>query len=763
VIEKKNNIKYKLLKLLVIVYFIFPLLALITTFYYLSKANYYGSVLVVNMNDTTKIKSLNVTGLTPFYNIIESPNKNDYFDHSYPRFYSSISFKSSYDDVINVKILLSNDTVISDIITIQPNETLIYNFNKLPKYNKSRKLFDLFKLLSTNKTVIIICTIILIVFLIAITIIINKYLKTEFDNPIRNLINSKLRIYILSLFFLSICTFAFWNSQINIINQVVQKMDDLVHIELNVDQIDYQTISVNFAQKNKHNINGILDSSINYKLNFDKNKSPVRNSEARNKLHYLSGIQCLHRFPAYPYFVGTIYKIFDNSPLYIKYFQLFLLIASLSFLPLIGYEIWNLKGLWAGLISMPFMLLLTIKTILYLTPDVATISINILILFQYIRFRKDFKYLNAILLGVLLGFSFLIKSSLMFFVIFLFSDLLIKIIIHKDYSIIKKGIVLFTTFVLIWAPYNIYAIVQHKKNKYESRLLLKDIENGIDYCAINKKMTNCDYGRYIYEFLYPLDGSDINSFNEVLSPVIEKTQAIDIRNCDNYSLKTIRLALLKMNSELPDYFFIISIIPINTGLDMHNEYVTDGGMHPEWRIYKSSFYQSDNINNKSFITSVIKFYSKYPNKIFTVSYSKLKKIFSELFVFKILPLFISLFIIINLLNFKPRKYGIFMALMLLIILLSFVNPTVANIATIITLCILSFSRKIIKEIKLPIEFTFLILSLVCFTVVTFALGRYSLYYIFPLYLIVSYTFISIVIVVNISIQKFIHRLGRYSK
>jgi len=124
----------------------------------------------------------------------------------------------------------------------------------------------------------------------------------------------------------------------------IKKSDRIDTAFFGGDTIEYQSMGVNFAKGyGIHKYGGFLK--------FEEYKFDKIDSTLLTGFNSAAGKERFLRTPAYPVFLGVIYKIFGVSPKIAKSIQLLMLSIIVAFLPLIGMYFWKHKGYVCGVIA----------------------------------------------------------------------------------------------------------------------------------------------------------------------------------------------------------------------------------------------------------------------------------------------------------------------------------------------------------------------------------------------------------------------------
>jgi len=220
------------------------------------------------------------------------------------------------------------------------------------------------------------------------------------------------------------------------------------------DEYGYQSMGVNFAYGHGvQKVGGIED--------FEKYKFAPREKISGELLEFNDmNFYFFYRTPAYPLFLGLIYKIVGVQPIVAKYAQLLLLALIAGLLPLVGRYYWGGKGFISGLIAGPVYLAMNYKfSENLLTESLVSFSVFLLVL-AYINFdiRKS-KWATA-LLGLSCGFCLLVKGSLLFLPILISAYFCYLFYRSRDKEIIRKTALFLGVFAVTVLPWSLYASIK---------------------------------------------------------------------------------------------------------------------------------------------------------------------------------------------------------------------------------------------------------------------------------------------------------------
>jgi 4-amino-4-deoxy-L-arabinose transferase-like glycosyltransferase len=703
-------------------------------FHYLNNASVYGTVSIKTKSQVSVTATSPLNKPLNFVNNKTSESQNFYYD--YKRFYKNIIIKAPTKELISnceIKINGESHKLIADKI-IKSDNFYEYKITTLD-YPFYLKVLDLIVFVIKKFKFTIIFLLILAVSVIIIknrTKIIGFFSKIDIPQLISK---PSLRFQISSL------AISLTVLSVFIINSEPQRMailpDNSVHLDKGPDQFDYHTIAINYANGEEFLINGIIKDDIDYKFLNGKNK--VSNIES------ISGIKALNRFPAYPFIISIVYKIFGANPISIKIFQIIILITICLLLPLITYRVWGDLGFFAGLFASPLIFNYLLPFTSLILPDILSTSINFFTIFLWIENRTKFNYKKFIVLALLLGLGFLVKASIILILPIIFIDLYFRF--RKQY--IKKLLIKFLyfslTFAICWVPYNIYSIGQYYRSVDKSREIIIAIErlDGNDFIQTYSHTKLFDSPNLTFDHLTV---DEINTYKNIISPQIEKTGYLPYNFIKpETSSNLIALSYIKLISMNKKPYFMISLISNYGALECHNEYVTDGRITNEWLKHSNSFYNNDGMSGEAQILRIMNFYLHNPSQLFKISHSKLVYNICHTTILKLFT-FASLFLLLvfSLSQVKNNKTLIHKSIgYFFILFLCVFNNEVIPYFFILTcvLILLEFD----KSIKNLFPLILLAFNGIAFSLLSFSSPRYMIYYMFALYIVVSLVFIKTII------------------
>ncbi len=687
--------------------------------FYIFNANFYGTIKIISENEIyVKAKSPFNKNLNFKHVLID--NKHYYY-YNHPRFYKEFRITArNTDSYSKTEIYKNNKNLVYD--------DFIYGEKiKIKTDNYFQRLLNLCDFIFFRKNFWIYVLITSSIFVLYYVIMERYKIFNQISIFFNVLKNSFFYQILFSLLITSITSYIYFSNPANI-------PDNNIYLSFGPDQFDYHTIAVNHAKGAEFGINGPVFSNTDYKIITENRDFNITN---------FYGLKALNRFPGYQYIMSIIYRIFKPEPIVAKTFNIIIVLILCVILPLILKKSINISGYFAGLFAIPFVFHQLIFYAHLILPDILTVFINLLIIYFWIYLKKDFKNKYFYLLAILLGISFLVKTSI---------AILIPIIIIDLYQILKKRGFLFLyilkslaffllLFLIFWLPYNIYSVKEFYKLAEISKSIIVDV-SGLSETEFISKYNQKNIFQTKYFVLNNLAHSEILKFKNDVMPEIERTGYFPLYlfNNEKPSSNIVKLSYLKIISLNKKPYFMISLIANYGALECHNEYLKDGKITNEWIFHKNSFYNNDNFANKSQFIRIANFYINNPTEIFRIAHSKLIDFVSHSKMFILFTLIAIFYFLIKTLETKKQK----VLLIIIIIAIVAINllPQCIPYAFIFLLIIMLFSK---EEKIIPVKpVLFLALNGIAFTLIAYSSPRYSIYYLFMIYPLILYILIMII-------------------
>jgi 4-amino-4-deoxy-L-arabinose transferase-like glycosyltransferase len=695
---------------------------ILSAIYYQTNSTYFGKVIIFS---DSKNSISQIQAISPLDLKLEFKKSDSSYYYQYDRFYKSLifSFANNSDSNSYVKVVFDDETVL-----LNYNNKKDYNFDLISQrknaYSWENKQIDFFSFFIRKNKLLLISFVIILLALVALRI--KEKLLLYFNKMIVELSKNKSFMIIFTILVSSIIAIS--HNSADFTNKLI--------IVKNQDQYIYQSCAINFLNGHEFLVGGKLDNVTDYKMVLER-QDIIENFEG------YAGFKRFDRFPGYIIFLTLIYKVFGTNPIAVKIIQFLLLLIISAFTIFTTQKFWGKQGYIAGLIATPIIIFNYTEFALMLSPDIISVGLNILIIYQYWKTRKSFDMKNNLILGLTLGISFLIKASLNVFVIFLLIDFLI--IVYKDRYKLKSFFIFMLTFIVCWIPYNLWSITKSIQVRDNATTVLAKIGNDQNDTAnlsfeFNK---NFQYlGIEPYKTIFT--SNDILVYNKLILPELQKKNYISGKTLVGLNQNQKSLYFLHLNKTAGVYYFMIKLYSMHGLMDFNNEFNITGTIHPEWADKQNSFYNTDNLSTHSQLFRVVNFYINNPKYILIISHNKLKNYFSNSEYLKwIVFAFLFLYGILNLVLFlKQKKKFKYIAIAILSIIILIMTITANNYlyliisATILTIINDSFLKKFIT---LPI--IAIIINLFAFPIIVFGESRYLIYY--DTYLIVFLIFTSL--------------------
>ena len=713
------------------------ILCFITSLIYVSNIKFYGNILVITENTTTLVAKTPLNNSLNFE--VATKDNKKIISYSHKRFYANLKLVSNNkNDILNSKIYTNANLqqIKEDKIT-NNNNYFEYDIPSI-KYSFVNKYVDFFKHQFTRfKTELLLLSLLIVIIIILLKRkIILKYIKPKLKR-FQTYTHRPIVRFLISLTIGIICI-----GIILFINKTSTtdkyQIDNYVYLDNGADQYDYHTIAINYLNDEEFMTNGIIKDDIDYRI--------IKDEQKKYNIENITGIKALNRFPAYPFVVSIIYKLFGYNPIAVKIFQLLILLSLCVLLPIFAYKLWKLKGFYAGLISIPFITSYLYPLTTVLLPDILSIFLNFIRIFLWAFLRKILNVSSFIILAVILRLGFLTKLSINITLPLIIIDLFFILKKQKvKHNILKLSYFTFI-FLLCWVPYNIYSINQFYKfaNKYQD--VLNDLEHMQEENFLTKYSTQNKNNVFSLNINTPkITTEELKLFKQNIIPNIEQNL------CPPYDIKEqetnpdlFKLAYFKLICLTKKPYLMIYITPAFAGLDSHNEYVTEGEITNEWLKHNDSFYNNDGLKDKSQLKRILNFYAKNTSQIFKIAHSKLKRNTEHtniINIFTIIALIFLIFTTIELNIRKPNKIIVSLILTLGLLFTIFIQASVSYVFILVS-CLPLFTPRLKNHNFLP--FILFALNGVAYTLIAFSSQRYLSYYMFILYFLSIFLIIKII-------------------
>lgn len=241
------------------------------------------------------------------------------------------------------------------------------------------------------------------------------------------------------------------------------------------DTWEYQSMAVNYSLGLGLQKFGGLATFDTYK--FDRFDQTLYDSFQRG-----AGFDNVYRTPGYSLVLGVFYKILGVQPLLAKYFQLFLLCIIAGTLPLLGLELFERKGYYAGL----FGGVLLLQQYGHMANEILTEVVFAFSLYAicwcWILFWKRKNLVSACVLGASIGLALLIKGSIIFLPFIVITYFIFDFIRNREAKTLRLGVFSFFVIFVVVFPWSIYASTKSTETVFlstQTKYIIFDGNNEI--------------------------------------------------------------------------------------------------------------------------------------------------------------------------------------------------------------------------------------------------------------------------------------------
>jgi len=220
------------------------------------------------------------------------------------------------------------------------------------------------------------------------------------------------------------------------------------------DTWEYQSMGVNFAKGHGIQRFGGLEPFSTYKFEMPSVPPPYYD-------YFISGGHVtFYRTPAYPLFLGVVYKLFGVSPRIVKSLQLLMLVIIAASLPFIGGHYWGRSGFIGGLLAGGLFLAINYRLAEVILTESLTAFAVFLVLVASMAYGRRQGLLAAAALGISLGFALLVKGTLIFLPILIVAAFLLSAIINGETGKLRRLFVMIVSMMVIVVPWCLYASIK---------------------------------------------------------------------------------------------------------------------------------------------------------------------------------------------------------------------------------------------------------------------------------------------------------------
>ena len=336
------------------------------------------------------------------------------------------------------------------------------------------------------------------------------------------------------------------------------------------DAFEYYMPAANLALHNKFPYYGFISSMDDYQLN-----SKPESIKYFADTYKAGSMVFVSKPPLYSLLLGLSFKLFGFKPFIAIVFNFVCLVVIVFCMLLLGYLIKKWLGLLIALISILLWFIVSVPIVYHCDAEMLTKAFAMLFLLISIFSFRQKKNSFFFLLGLTAALLLLTKGIFLFS--FLFTGIWLFVVFLKVKTTQKLKQIIFY-LIGLFIPLFIWML-------YINPLLKRDIPNRLVF-ADKLEATTPQILVEKREQLFDSNG------------VLRKDVIENLNKFHQYQ-----------HARENSFVFISNQNGKYNILNVHNEFCTDGDFHPEWRIIKTSFYQS--YLNDPNIIKLSKFYSTF--------------------------------------------------------------------------------------------------------------------------------------------------------
>ena len=707
------------------------LLAIVIGFF-INRINFYGEI-IIQLKLNNEDSNFRLFAYSPkgrkveFYKI----NNNAYFIKGY---YNSLNIKSTNkefpDNIDSVSIKINGETIRfgnKDFFAYWNNQNAESNnsyYSLKTEIVPSHWINKFFALLIYTFPNYFLCFVFLVLLFVAYFFAGNNF--RIFFHKLAPIVEKKILLFCFALFLLYLAVFS-----------CITRLDD--KIKISGDYPVYQIEAVNL-------IEGPISDSQSF---FEKYK--FDNIITDSIIYYEANYSCVNSGlsawvpPAYPIFLGVIYKIFGVSPYIARFIQLILFLIVAAFIPLLMFYYFKIQGFVLGIFAGLIFIINIYPSANEIMTEPLMVFFCFLLLFAMKYFEIKMSNFSAILLGVTLTISLFVKGVVIFFIFFFFILMIYRYFKLKRKLYSRKILIVIAAYFVTFLPWIIYSnlnegIIQKsdlsKKEISEDVLRLKNIlvfvekQNNINQLDSILKANNKN------EF----HANKITKFINRSCIIIEDYRLSELQRRDYFiiTLKQIikridellKVPYIKLSEKNYIYFNKPVLISTNHTYEIYesnNKKCIDGDIHCDKSIKET---YDENLNSPSYIR-VLNFYYQNPCYIFIIFPNKLFNAFNNFPFFLILmSLIISNFIFLlplkrTFVNYRFTKYLLFILVPFFMLIAGYnvIGFNICLVLTIIAICESIVHKRPLFLFQLPLSSNLLILNFIIITLIFFGNRR----------------------------------------
>ncbi len=428
-------------------------------------------------------------------------------------------------------------------------------------------------------------------------------------------------------------------------------------------------------------------------------------------------------------FLTLTYQLFGNNPVIVKYIQLLLLTITLIILIIFSDKAFSKKGYFAALISSPFICQYLIEYTYMFSPDIISIFFNIIIIKYYWSIKKHYNTTSLLTLGIIAGVSFLFKASLNIFMAFVIIDLFYYA--YNTKSKRKLYFIFLFSFVSCWLPYNLYSVHKSIETQKHTTILLNEINKPRTNITHINSIFNNNNGRYgIFPHKAEIKPREVAKYKNQIKPKLKKHGYLENKEILTLSKNERMLYFIELNANTSPWYFMIKLYPMHGLMDFNNEFITKEGLNSDWKDNETSFYNNDNLQNRSQIIRVLNFYMHNPEQILKITHSKLSGYFSNSLILFCISIVFFILYFYYFLKTKPwqenKSRPILMISTALVLGVSILNFTYFYVFLFMLISTLIYDENFLELRNNALYAIFI--NMFFFALLTFGNSRYLIYY-----------------------------------
>lgn len=346
------------------------------------------------------------------------------------------------------------------------------------------------------------------------------------------------------------------------------------------DSWEYQTMAVNLALHNRFPTMGIVGSENEYNLD-DFNTEPKADF-LKCRFKSLKPIINYSKPPAYPFILGTLYRITGVKMSSSFYLNFLFISGILTLLLALGNNLAGISGVSTALLSFSVFLLKGNFNLSDISPELMMSFLTVSLIFFLIKILSSSNIGYIALLGIISGLTLLTKGVLIILIVSI--PVYFLTMFGISFKCLRLTLVWILALVLTIAPWSIKANSDLTANKHHLISWKNSLDGTFDQCSGSQQ--------------YPA-------------------------RLNTYDVNQIIVDHYKRYAEFEKKVFISNQFTFDELPAVHNELCVDGNWHVEWRYVDDLSYNTQ-YENLSGLNSVVQFYMDNPNMLLRIACAKIK-------------------------------------------------------------------------------------------------------------------------------------------